>query len=542
MWSPCVTGADYTVTVDWDANGIVTGTGDDVTPDILGNGSFTFGYGRDQARQLSPSSVGRAGFVLCNVDRIYSPENTSSPLFGQLGPAREVTAEAHFQNVTYPLFTGRIDDFTVHPDRTNLSVDFSILDGLAQLQGTKLSTELFEARRTGEIINIILDYANWPDDRRDIDFGASYARFWWEEGTDAFAAIQNIVRGEGPPSIAYISPDGTFIYRDRHHRLLRTASLVSQASFAAGRVDNCPPVTGSPPVTGFDYTPPVGYEHGWRDIVNSVQEDVEEREPDIITSVVWSTTSPFSIMIGQTIELHAVASDPFRDAITPVEDTAEDGSGDYIKTGVGSVVVSLTRTSGQSTIIRITAVGGDVTILRMQLRARPVSTVRLIQISERDAASVSALGEKVYPNDIPFVTANDVFAVSQVILAHYAQRRPIVRMRVAACDEDHFLQILTRTISDRITIRNDELGLNTDFFIERADHVIRRTNSQNPPIHSVVFGCERQLEAIPAVPFIFDRVGHGFDDGFFDPLAADNPATMWIWDTQSEFDVNEFAT
>jgi hypothetical protein len=42
-------------------------------------------------------------------------------------------------------------------------------------------------------------------------------------------------------------------------------------------------------------------------------------------------------------------------------------------------------------------------------------------------------------------------------------------------------------------------------------------------------------------PFTFDKVGAGFDDGTFDPIGCSDPGEVWIWDTQSEFDVNTFA-
>jgi hypothetical protein len=459
-------------------------------------------------------------------------------LFEDLGPAREVTAEAVFRNITYPLFTGRIDDFTVHPDRTDRTVDFTVLDGLSLFQDIKLSTSLYESKRTGEIVHIILDEIGWPDDLRDVDYGASWTQFWWAEDTNAFEALQEVVRGEGPPAIAYVTPDGTFVFRDRHHRLMRSASLVSQATFAAGRVDICPPVTGSLPVTGtsYDYTPPFEYHHGWRDIFNVVQQDVEERRRDPYQTDVWSTDDPFSVMIGQTLELKIVTSNPFKNAIVPVQGT------DFQTVGPGTLTVSLNRTSGRSTTIRMTSVGGNVTVLSLRLRARSVEVSRVIQIRESDPQSISVHGEKVYPTTIPLVTANDVEAVAETILAHYSVRRPLVRMRIVACDPAHLIQIFSRTISDRITIINGELGMDSDFFIERLDYVVSKIDPLKPPIHSSVLGCERELERPPDNPFTFDRVGSGFNQGVFDPIAANNPATMWIWNSQSMFDVNKLAT
>jgi hypothetical protein len=310
-WSPCVTGAAYQIAVDWAADGDFIDPFDDVIGDVLTSG-ISISYGRDQQRQLSPGRVGTAAFDLCNAERLYSPENTDSSLHGDLEPGRETRIQATFNAVTYPLFYGRLNDFTVHPDRTDRSVDFTALDGLATLQGVKISTAVYQALRTGEIVALILDAAGWPADRRDIDVGASFTHYWWEEGVTAFDAIQKVVNAEGPPAIAYAAPDGVFTFRDRHHRLLRPESLTSQASFAAARVE-----CDSPPVTGFDYTPPFTYQHGWRDIVNEVQQDVDERTQNSGLTAVWNTASPFSILTGQTVEIKAVASDPFLNAIAP---------------------------------------------------------------------------------------------------------------------------------------------------------------------------------------------------------------------------------
>jgi hypothetical protein len=532
-WSPCVTGAAYQIAVDWAADGDFIDPFDDITDDTLGR-DITISYGRDQNRQLSPGRVGSAGFALCNVSRLYSPENQDSSLYGDLEPGRETRIQATFDAVTYPLFHGRLNDFTVHPDRADRSVDFTALDGLSTLQGVKISTALYQGLRTGEIVALILDAAGWPADRRDIDAGATFTSFWWEEGTTAFEAIQRAVNAEGPPAIAYQSPDGTFVFRDRHHRLLRTASLTTQAEFAAARVE-----CDSPPVTGLDYTPPFDYQHGWRDIVNDVLQDVDQRVQNTDLSTVWNTESPFSILTGQTIEIKAVASDPFLEAVAP---TTSGDDPDIVYTGGSTLTTSLSRSSGQSTIIRITSVGGPATVLSVRLRARAVPVGRTIQVREQDPASITLHGLRTYPQDIPLATANDVEAVAEVIVAQYASRRPLVSMRVVAQDPDHLEQIFTRTLSDLISIRNDELGLDAGFYIEQIEHTITRIDPERPPIHAVVFGCEKVRDAPNKNPFTFDKTGAGFDDGFFDPIAADDPDTVWIWDTQSEFDTHEFGT
>ncbi|MFJ8049801.1 hypothetical protein [Streptomyces luteogriseus] len=235
--------AGYTVAVDWAGDGDFDGPYDDVTGDVMQRGPVTFSYGRDQARQLAPPRVGTLSMVLCNADRIYSPENPDSPLADDLSPAAPVKVETVFADVMYPLFTGRVDDFEVHPDRGDRTVDITALDLLSLLQGVKISTELYQAQRTGTLIGVILDTIGWTGPR-DLDLGATFVPWWWLEESDAFSAMTELLASEGPPSIAYVGPDGTFIFRDRHHRLLRAASLSPQAYFAAGAAGECSPVYG----------------------------------------------------------------------------------------------------------------------------------------------------------------------------------------------------------------------------------------------------------------------------------------------------------
>jgi hypothetical protein len=224
----------YAVGVDWNGDGDYDDTAENVTEDVLASGPVTFQYGRDQARALSPPAVGTLGFSLCNAARIYSPENPDSPIADDIAPAAPIKVEEVINNTLYPLMTGRVDTFDVRTDRGDRSAVITGLDGLALLRGAKISTELYEAQRTGTLVGVILDTIGWTAGR-DIDLGATHVPWWWASQADAFDLLTELLASEGPPSIAYVAPDGTFVYRDRHHRLLRAASLTSQATFAQTR-------------------------------------------------------------------------------------------------------------------------------------------------------------------------------------------------------------------------------------------------------------------------------------------------------------------
>jgi len=298
-------------------------------------------------------------------------------------------------------------------------------------------------------------------------------------------------------------------------------------------------------VPNLSFLEPFGYSHGWRDIVNTVNFDVDERRPQDTYDVVWSSDDTIALSLGQSIQIQAKASDPFRDALDLVSGT------DITFSGPGTVVTSISRRSGQSTTLTITAAGGAVTINHVQIRARPVPVARTIKVSAADSVSVQRHGQRSNPDDAPWVNANDAQAIALLLLAHYAQRRPTVSLRLVSSDEEHLLQILTRTISDLITIQHGELGLDGDFHIESLEHAIARMPNADAEdtgcetrVHYATLGCERTGLIVPTNPFTFDVAGLGFDDGVFDPTAADDPASVFIFDhpTQGRFDVGRFGT
>jgi hypothetical protein len=531
-WDLCAEGGlpVYNLAVDWNQDGDFSDTGEDITADNLDD--VTISYGRDQNRQLSPAAIGTASLRLCNVGRDYSPEYSASPLFGNLDPARDARFQVTWAGGTFPIFRGRIDDYNVHAEFEDRSVEFTFLDGLALLQGFRLSTGVYDSLRTGDVINTILDLAGWTGGR-DIDLGATIVKHWWAEGTDAYAAIQEIVKSEGPPSVAYVSPDGTFVFHDRHHRLQDSASLSAQETFVAEAFD-----CDSPAVTGLSMAKPFVYEHGWRDVINSVVFEVQERSMDAVLTDVWTSEDTYTLSTGQSVEIDISTSDPFKDAITPVEGT------DFTRTGAGTVNVVLSRDSGQSVRVTLLAVGGSVTISGLRLRAHAIPVRRTIKVSRVDSGSVTSHGERAYPDTAPWANANDAGAIADMILLHYSQRRPTVQLRIQTQSPAHFVQVLQRTISDRVHITNNELGLDDDFFVERVTHTIQRSNQAGkPPVHAVVLGCEKQLTLV-SNPFRFDVRGAGFDDGVFDPVSADDADTVFIFDhaTQGQFDLGMFGT
>lgn len=287
---------------------------------------------------------------------------------------------------------------------------------------------------------------------------------------------------------------------------------------------------------------PFEYEIGWRDIVNDVQLPVDERVPDPGITTVWESQDTINLAIGESIPVRIETSDPFLDG-QPISAAL----GDLVYTGAGVPTISLSQTSGQSTTATITAVGGTVNITYLRLRARSLPVAKTVLVAASDSTSIARHGDRTYPEDVPWAGVHDAFAVAQLLLAQYAERRPTVSVRIVSSDLAAHLQVVSRQISDLITVRNSELGLEGTFFIENVQHTLARMVSAETcpgPVHYATFGCEQSGIVVADNPFTFDKVGAGFDNGVFDPTAADNPSTVFIFDhaTQGQFDVGKFGT
>lgn len=492
--------ADYDFLVDWNDDGDYGDTGEDITSRVLrSGGTIKFEYGRDQARSLGATRAGETSFVVNNESRDYMPDNGSSPLAGLLEPGKPLLVQATYSATTYTLFRGFLDDFEITPSiNSGVSrVKFSALDMLHKIRQATLSTGVYESLQSGEAINVLLDEIGWPEEDRDIDQGATTLRWWWEEDTDGLTALKKILDSEGPPSFAFVAPDGKFTFRDRHHRFFRDGSTAVQATFNA---------SGTEPL----FSDPVTYNIGWKDLINQVVITVDEREAQPINPV-WEMKSPFAIAAGESITIDVKTNDPFFEADVPLTTTARKD----IVIRSGSVAnVELSRYSGQSTKIIITADTATV-IDSVRLRAQSLPIVRKTKVTAENAASIEKHGVRTDQNITPvWANVHDALAIGRIIVASRGERLPVIHISVNNGTAERLTQILDRDLSDRIHItETTALGIDDDFFIEQISHEI----SEAGKVHRVIFGCEKAFQDEGVVPnyFTFGKAGSGFNDGVF---------------------------
>jgi hypothetical protein len=480
--------------VDWAKDGTFAAApaADDVTDRIRGN--ITCRYGRDSDNPAT-IAAGTGAFNVDNTSRDYSPRNASSPLFGNLKPARPVLVQRTISSTTYTLFRGHTDDSPIDPDINSKTVTLNLIDSLADFRGVTITTTLFQGLRSGDAIGKILDAAGWTGGR-DIDSGASVFPFWWEDGTDAYEALQKVLASEGPPALLSMGVTGEVIFRDRHHRLVRSASKTSQATFSGSG-------STEPVMQGMTYS------GNWASVVNSVTLSVDERSAGRDTpdpAPVWQTDEVINIGASQSYVVVVQASDPFLGAVAPVAGT------DFTIVSGTVTATSISRTSGVSTSMTITAGAGGAALSGMAVRAYSVPVVRTVQVSATDATSITDYGARGIPSGLQPVwcTRADAQAIADLWVLTRKQPPALVTARFTCGDQQttKLAALLARNLSDRVTVVEAETVLNDPFYMEAIAHTV-----ENLTEHTMEITCE----AVPAAPTSVFILGTSLLNGA-DPL------------------------
>jgi hypothetical protein len=498
----------YRLGLDWSRAGTFANPYEDAS--VSADADITIAVGRDTSRAAADLPTGTLDFKIDDSARVYAPDRTASPLYGKVVPGVPGRLDLTVSGSTTNLFDGSLDKFTYNPGDWSLSG--KLIDAWGLVANQTISTQVYQGYRTGDLINAILDEVGWPAGKRSIDPGATAVQYWWAEGKTAADAIQELADSEGPPAIAYVS-QGVCVFEDRHHRMFNSRSTASQATYT----HIYPEGTGP----GGDFKmlrDSISYDHGRSNIVNSATFQIDVRAPGAVAAV-WSTDSPFVVPAGTTTTIFAQSNDPFISAFTPDET-------DYTLLG-GSITVTLDRDSGQSLTISVTAGGTDATVATLQVRAYPLTVARTVKVTAEDAGSVLSKGRKTWDQPLPWAGPYDAQAIANRIVSTYATARPVITFTIDGAINTTYLQeFAARTISDRITVREDIIGVSGDFIVERVQREITSLGISS----RLTITCEPPQPTQAANALTFDVAGKGFNDGAFVADGIDNAATAFVFD------------
>jgi hypothetical protein len=519
-----VTVRGYFLGADWSRQSTYANALEDLTG-YIDDAELVASWGRDTGRATSSSTAATFQFSLVNnkigAERYFSPENTASPIAGKIWPGTPILWQKTLSGATTTMFDGELDSIEIDPDDPAQTFTGQALDAWGKPGAEKLSTPLYTGIRTGEAIAVILDAIGWTGPR-ELDPGATVIPYWWEDGTDAATAVQKLVDSEGPPAIAFVQ-GGTFVFHDRHHRVLTTAASTSQGTFSVAIPG--PSTPGTFKIRDKTFT----YDHGVKALANSVVFEVDQRKP-AEPARIWETEDTFSLGVGEAYTIDIKPSDPFVNAVAPVENQ------EYTLLS-GAVTPTLSRTSGQSLVLTLTAGGTGAVVQGMAVVASLIPVARTVKVSD-EVPGLNPRDRVTWAGTAPWANIYDAKVLAQRIVAIYSKNRPLVTFEIENLDDTYLAQILARKVSDRITIRNDKLGLNADFIIERITHTVQAKFQ----VHRVRFHCQVVDPAQPVNVLTFDVAGKGFNDGAFGINGIDAASTMFRFDVAGKgFDDARFA-
>lgn len=522
---------DLEIAVSWSGDGVFDGLDDDVTNDADANAGLSLDDWRDGAQQLNPPKIAAGGFSLLNHDGVYSQNRADSPIYQRVVPTRPVRYQAargetrsyrsskaygshgyYRGRGVYQLGRHLLDDLDQNAEIGQQRVSVSTLGYETVLTRAPVTVALMTAPRVDQCVTALLDASGWPSDKRAVSISDTTLLLWWCDERNPWDALLELLASEGPGAM-YVTGDGVFHFENRNYRGTTTRSTESQATFRdlgfgnGTRYRSQRPYHHASPYRGRSYwftrLRPIS---PFKSLYNRATYTTRRRaDPtSVMLQPIWDYGATLTLTSDQTRTLFVRPTDPFVEAVEPVAST------DYTITS-GSASVTLTYTSGFLAIITIVAGGSGavidgVTSTGLQLRAKPLAIVSETTVQNGVDASSSIAAYSPIPgastpitlalNGWPEIDPAGAEAVCDAWVVRYMTPRPQLELTLSNGDGPNLEQMLSLQPSDRITVKDSNTGLNTDFWVNSRKLAISGAGGVNV---EAVLGCEQSDDLTGAV-------------------------------------------
>jgi len=189
---------------------------------------ITINWGRSNA--TDQVGTGTATLKVLNNEGVYSRRNTGSPLYGLLLPDRDLFVEMAIPPYgTVRLFTGQTATIgNTYPVGQNYVMNLNAGDAFDRLRLKSIRTGLLENMRIDELVDEILDEAEWPALSRDLDASVvtlGQANWYRANPLEALLTVaKNSLGGH-----VFVDPQTGYIrFDDYTARSLRTSHMLIQ--------------------------------------------------------------------------------------------------------------------------------------------------------------------------------------------------------------------------------------------------------------------------------------------------------------------------
>jgi hypothetical protein len=489
-----------------------------VTRDTAGDPGVSITIGKDGARALSPPMVSALDFELYNHTATYSQENPSSPVYQRVLPGRPVRvngtngtsdaydaptaydeADYYDGGITVALASAALDDISQDTAIGSQRVSLQCLGVESLLVNANVTVPLMVNPLVSDCISAILDAVGWPAARRAVSTSDTRLVLWWCDDRHPWDALGELMASEGPGSL-YVDGDAVFHFENRNYRATTPRCVAAQNAFydtrgpnvSSSAYDDATPYDEADPYDGAAvvlYFTRLSYDPGYKSIYNRATYPYRVRQLGVLGPI-WTYGTTLAPAAGGTT-LIIRPSDPFSGAVVPVAGV------DYTVAG-GTVSVSLSASSGFVAFLTISATSGTPIVSGLQLRAQPWTTAaeataqNVVDASE-SIARFSVIPGQLIPrvlslNGWPEVDQATASAVCDAWVLRYMVQRPAVTIEVRNVDGPHTAAILTRAVSDRVTLHERNTGLAADCWINEITRTVAGVRGSDV---RAVLGCEK---------------------------------------------------
>lgn len=443
----------------------------DLAADVLREASITIRHGIQSSQPTDRvAPTGMAMFALNNSERnsastlgYYSPHHTSVRAGWGLGLECRIRITDPATATTYTRFIGRIDAIDPVPgvnDRRAVLV--TVVDWMDEAARWKLTPQIGEQVNADWAAVTTAIIAQMPFSPTSTSFQGGSESYPYVLDSSAIAkqtVLSEFRKLAGSEyGLIYVKADGTLRLEDRHYRMTTTASVwtLTDAEYQGLEL----PSTRD-------------------DIINTVRTTTHKKRVDPTANVtVYDQDTVVEFAAGATKTWIGSYRDQVTGAPIGATSIAAQVSGvDYtantLESGAGADVSSsftITVTKGQSGAhFSVTnGTGATAYLTTNRLVGKGIYDYGAMVHEATDATSIGDHGEHAVDFDMPYQSRQDVGqAASEYILAKFkdplAQARTVsVVGRTAAL----LTQILTREVSDRLTLSETVTGVADDFFIQ----------------------------------------------------------------------------
>lgn len=188
----------------------------------------SIGVKRGRSRQLEKFTAGTSQVVLDNRARVFDPQNTASPYYGNIGPRKQMRISRDGVNI----YTGNIEDWDFQYDIGNDSIAIpKAVDGFANIAKSVLTSGTQTSELSSVRVGKVLTDAGWPVTDRAISTGAATLNAdFIPPDTEALGYLQKIELTEA--GAFFVNPSGAMTFKS-HTDLETYANL---ATFGPGYI------------------------------------------------------------------------------------------------------------------------------------------------------------------------------------------------------------------------------------------------------------------------------------------------------------------